>query len=153
MEPLQNAATAIARGEVDVVMFTTSMQLVHLLRIVAELGLEDDVGRELRRTVIASIGPTTSGELRRHGLSPDIEASHPKIGTLVREAAERSPAFAAVEESRLKAAPAHGHARGPIARSYCSGVSMSKNAPSSSTSTSPSRDACPRTTGFTPVEG
>src|SRR5207245_7852412 len=32
--PLRNAATAISRGEVDVVMFTTSVQLVHLWQIV-----------------------------------------------------------------------------------------------------------------------
>jgi len=93
VEPLKNAAAAIARGDVDVAMFTTSMQLVHLWRIVGELNLEDDVRRELRRTVIASIGPTTSGELKRHGLPPDVEASHPKIGTLVREAAECSAAL------------------------------------------------------------
>ena len=93
VEPLKNAASAIARGDVDVVMFTTSMQLVHLWQVAGELGLEDDVRRELRRAVIASIGPTTSGELGRHGLPPDVEASHPKIGTLAREAAERSPAL------------------------------------------------------------
>ena len=79
---------AIARGEVDVAMFTTSMQLVHLWRIVGELGLEEDVRRELRRAVIASIGPTTSRELQHRGFRVDLEASHPKMGVLVREAAE-----------------------------------------------------------------
>jgi uroporphyrinogen-III synthase len=87
VRPLKDAAAAIARGQVDVAIFTTSMQLVHLWRIVEELGLEEDVRRELRRAVIASIGPTTTGELQRHGLPPDIEASHPKMGMLVREAA------------------------------------------------------------------
>jgi len=90
VQPLKNAAAAIARSEVDVVIFTTSMQLVHLWQVAGKLGLEHDVRRELRRAVIASIGPTTSGELHWHGLSPDVEASHPKIGTLVRQAAERS---------------------------------------------------------------
>ena len=88
--PLKNAVTAIARGDVDVVIFTTSVQLVHLWQIVEELRLEADVRRGLARTVVASIGPTTSDELRRHGLAVDLEASHPKIGFLVREAAERS---------------------------------------------------------------
>ena len=41
--------------------------------------------------MIASIGPTTSEEIARRGLTPDFEASHPKMGVLVREAAERSP--------------------------------------------------------------
>lgn len=100
VQPLKNAAAAIARGEVEVALFTTSMQLVHLWRIVGELGLEDDVRRELRRTVIASIGPTTSGELERHGLPPDVEASHPKIGILVREAAESAAALLQSKRNR-----------------------------------------------------
>jgi uroporphyrinogen-III synthase len=40
--------------------------------------------------VIASIGPTTSEELQRHGIEADLEPSHPKMGFLVREAAEQS---------------------------------------------------------------
>jgi uroporphyrinogen-III synthase len=66
VEPLRTAVGAVARGDIDVVMFTTSMQ------------------------VIASIGPTTSEQLQRHGLSADLEPSHPKMGLLVREAAERA---------------------------------------------------------------
>jgi uroporphyrinogen-III synthase len=90
VEPLKRAVTAISRGEVDVVIFTTSVQLVHLWQIVGEMRLETDVRRGLARSVIASIGPTTSEELRRHGLAADLEASHPKMGFLVREVAEQS---------------------------------------------------------------
>ena len=90
VEPLKNAVRAIARGEVDVIMFTTGVQVVHLWQIVSEMQIEADVRRELARTMVASIGPSTSEELRRHGLSADLEPSHPKIGFLVREAAERS---------------------------------------------------------------
>jgi uroporphyrinogen-III synthase len=92
LEPLRRAATAIAAGEVDVVVFTTSVQVVHLWQIVCEMHLEAEMRRGLGRTVIASIGPTTSEELRRHGLAADVEPSHPKIGFLVRELAERSAA-------------------------------------------------------------
>ena len=100
MEPLKKAVTAIARGEVDVVVFTTSVQVVHLWQIVEEMRLEADVRRELPRAVIASIGPTTSEALKRHGLVPDVEASHPKIGVLVREAAERSAGLLQAKRSR-----------------------------------------------------
>ena len=41
-------------------------------------------------TMVASIGPTTSEELSRHGVRPDFEPSHGKMGFLVKEAAERS---------------------------------------------------------------
>src|SRR5207302_1555576 len=53
-------------------------------------GARTAVRRGLARCVIASIGPTTSEELRRHGLAADLVASHPKMGLLVREAAEQS---------------------------------------------------------------
>jgi uroporphyrinogen-III synthase len=39
---------------------------------------------------VASIGPTTTEELRQRGIAPDLEPSHPKMGFLVREAAERA---------------------------------------------------------------
>jgi uroporphyrinogen-III synthase len=90
--PLKNAVTAITRGEIDVVVFTTSVQVVHLWQIAREVRLEADVRRGLARMAIASIGPSTSEELRRHGLAADVEPSHPKIGFLVRELAERSAA-------------------------------------------------------------
>jgi uroporphyrinogen-III synthase len=90
LEPLKNAVAAMTRGEVDVVVFTTGVQVVHLWQIGREMGLEAELRRELARAVVASIGPTTSEELRRRGLPPDVEASHPKMGFLVREAAEQS---------------------------------------------------------------
>ena len=101
VEPLKKAVTAIARGEVDVVIFTTSVQVVHLWQLVEEMCLEADVRRELPRTVIGSIGPTTSDELKRHGLVADLEASHPKLGVLVREAAERSAGLLQTKRRRL----------------------------------------------------
>jgi uroporphyrinogen-III synthase len=51
----------------------------------------DGVRRGLTSCVVASIGPTTSEEMREHGIAPDLEPSHPKMGFLVREAAEQAP--------------------------------------------------------------
>lgn len=90
LKPLRNAAVAVSRNEVDVVVWTTSVQVVHFWRIVQDMGLEADVRAGLARTIMTSIGPTTTEELRRHGLSVDVEASRPKIGFLVREAAEQA---------------------------------------------------------------
>lgn len=95
--PLERAVDALAAGAIDVSMFTTATQLVHLVRIAARTGRESAVLTALRRTVVASIGPTTSEELRRHGLEPDIEPSHPKFGVLVRETAERASALLAAK--------------------------------------------------------
>lgn len=91
--PLRAAIEAIARGEVDVALFTTSIQIVHLMQVAQEMGLASKVQQAFARTVIASIGPVTSETLREHGIAPDFEPSHPKMGFLVNEAAERASAL------------------------------------------------------------
>jgi len=88
--PLQSAIGSIARGEIDVALFTTATQVVHLLEVAGTMGQEQAVRDGLHRGVIASIGPTTSDGLREHGIEADMEPSHPKMGLLVREAAERA---------------------------------------------------------------
>ena len=88
--PLRSAIAALARAEMDVVLFTTGTQVDHLLQIAKEMRNEDAVRGALSRMAVASIGPTTSERLREHGIIPDLEPSHPKMGFLVSEAAERS---------------------------------------------------------------
>jgi uroporphyrinogen-III synthase len=88
--PLQAAVKALANGEIDVVLFTTSVQIAHLFQIAEEMKLEEPLRRGLGRAIVASIGPTTSEELQRRGIRADLEPSHPKMGFLVKEAAERS---------------------------------------------------------------
>jgi uroporphyrinogen-III synthase len=90
LEPLREAVRAITRGDVDVVLFTTATQVTHLVHVAGEMDLESELLGGLGRLMIASIGPTTSEALRRQGLEPDLEPSHPKMGFLVKEAAERS---------------------------------------------------------------
>jgi uroporphyrinogen-III synthase len=93
LDPLRDAIRAVAAGRVDVVLFTTGVQVAHLYQVAGEMGLEGDVRRGLERSVVASIGPTTSEELHRRGLKADFEPSHPKMGILVREVAERAEAL------------------------------------------------------------
>ena len=88
--PLRSAVAAIARNEIDAILFTTATQADHLLKIAAEMKQEDDLRRALPRMLVASIGPTTSERLREYGIAPDMEPTHPKMGYLVSEAAERS---------------------------------------------------------------
>lgn len=95
--PLEGACRALAAGEIDVVLFTTGLQAVHLMQVAARLGLGDGVRAALGRTVVASIGPTTSEELRTQHLDVDFEPSHPKMGVLVRETAERARALLALK--------------------------------------------------------
>lgn len=87
--PLQDAAGAIARGDLDIILLTSGVQLVHLLQVAKEIGCEADVRSGLARMVIASIGPMTTEELRRQDLTADLEPTIGKIGVLVKETAER----------------------------------------------------------------
>lgn len=87
--PLRSAIAAIARNEMDVILFTTATQADHLLQIAAEMKQEDAVRRALSRMLVASIGPTTSERLRELGIAPDLEPTHPKMGYLVMETAQR----------------------------------------------------------------
>jgi uroporphyrinogen-III synthase len=88
--PLRAAVASVARHEFDVVMFTTSIQVDHLFQVAAEMNQEEAVRRALPRMLIASIGPSTSERLREYGLTADVEPTHPKMGYLVSETAQRS---------------------------------------------------------------
>ena len=101
--PLRNAVHAIVHGEIDMALFTTSVQVAHLLRMAKEMKLEAQVRRGLARIALGSIGPITSEELREHGLSADFEPVHPKMGFLVNEAAQ---AGSAIVEKKRRGAPA-----------------------------------------------
>ena len=87
--PLKNAAQQLADGTIDVVLFTTSIQIHHLLEIAESMHLRPAVEAGLRQAFLASIGPTTSDALTEAGFPPAMEPSHPKLGILVKEVAER----------------------------------------------------------------
>jgi uroporphyrinogen-III synthase len=88
--PLEAAVRAIAEGQIDVALFTTATQVVHLLKIADSMGMRNQMRRGLSACLVGSIGPTTSEELREQGIDPDFEPTHPKMGFLVREAAEHA---------------------------------------------------------------
>src|SRR3954452_17551294 len=71
-------------------MFTSGNQVFNLLKLADELGLADQVRASFRNIVVASIGPNTSEMLRNEDLPVDMEPSHPKMGHLVNETAERA---------------------------------------------------------------
>jgi uroporphyrinogen-III synthase len=87
--PLREGVQAIVDGRIDVAFFTTSVQVQHLLRIAAEMKLEEPLRRAFRRIAVGSIGPMTSDALRQNGLPVDFEPEHPKMGFLVAEAARQ----------------------------------------------------------------
>jgi uroporphyrinogen-III synthase len=98
--PLKAAVNSIIARGIDVALFTTSVQVTHLFQIAEQVGKKDALKAGLENVVKASIGPTTSEVLRSYGLSIDLEASHPKMGFLVKEAAEQSEALVQRNRSR-----------------------------------------------------
>lgn len=91
LTPLENAVDSIIRGDVQVLLVASSIQIRHLFEIAERMGKASVLLEALSRVVITSIGPLTSEELRGRGLAVDIECSHPKMGFLVQEAAEKAP--------------------------------------------------------------
>jgi uroporphyrinogen decarboxylase len=88
--PLEANVRALAAGELDVTMFTSSHQAINLLRIAEKLNLTGAVRTGLAGSVVASIGPTTSETLEELGIQVDVEPAHSKMGQLVVAAAEQS---------------------------------------------------------------
>ena len=88
--PLESGVRAIVDRHIEVVLFTTATQVVHLLKVSETMGVRDALRDGLKSCVVASIGPTTSEEMREQGIEPDLEPTHPRMGFLVREAAERA---------------------------------------------------------------
>ena len=88
--PLESGVRAIVDRHIEVVLFTTATQVVHLLKVSETMGVRDALRDGLKSCVVASIGPTTSEEMREQGIEPDLEPTHPRMGYLVREAAERA---------------------------------------------------------------
>ncbi len=93
LQPLQHAVHALVAEEFDVVVFTSSVQLDHLLQIAQRLNLSPQVMRILRDgVVIASVGPVMTASLVSKGLVPDVVPQSPKMGALIKAMSEQAPA-------------------------------------------------------------
>lgn len=88
LEPLRDAVRRLCDGEIDVVLFMTAVQVIHLFQIADELGLREMLGIALQQAIVVSIGPTTTEELKHYGVQPDFEPSRPRMGFMVNEAAQ-----------------------------------------------------------------
>ena len=91
LAPLERAIQSIIRGDIEVLLVASSVQIRHLFEVAGRMHKAESVREALSRVVIASVGPLTSEEVRSRGLSVDIECTHPKMGVLVQEAAQKAP--------------------------------------------------------------
>lgn len=86
--PLCEAVRSLIDGTIDVILFMTAVQVIHLFQVAEDMGVADDLRRALTSTVVVSVGPATTGELVHYGVRPDFEPSRPRMGFLVNEAAQ-----------------------------------------------------------------
>lgn len=100
LQPLRECILSLLNGTIDVVLFMTAVQVIHLFQVAEEMGVSGQLRGALHNAVILSIGPTTSEELAHYGIHPDFEPSRPKMGFLVNEAAQYSSRL--LEEKRNK---------------------------------------------------
>lgn len=88
-EPLREAVRQLAQRHFDVVLFTSSIQLDHLLMIAEDLAMRDQVLAALRDyTAVASVGPIMTTSLEAIGIPVDIIPVHPKMAALTKAASE-----------------------------------------------------------------
>jgi len=88
LAPLERAIERLCAGDAEAIAFTAAKQIEHLLEVAQRSGMRDALLSALReRIVVASIGPVTSEALRAHGVEPDLEPAHPKMGHLAKELA------------------------------------------------------------------
>ncbi|MGB7189490.1 MAG: uroporphyrinogen-III synthase [Acidobacteriaceae bacterium] len=93
LEPLRDAVRGIVDTRFDVIVFLTAVQIIHLFKVAEGMEASSELRAGLSRMVVLSIGPSTSEELARHGIHPDLEPPHPKMGFLMNEAAARAAAL------------------------------------------------------------
>ncbi|QDT03397.1 Uroporphyrinogen decarboxylase [Rubripirellula lacrimiformis] len=105
LAPLESNLRAIAAGQRDMLLLTSAHQVVNMLRLAEQLELTDELRAGLHRTVIASIGPTTSQMLEECDIHIDFEPSHPKMGHLVTESAQRCQSMVDSKKRLFAASP------------------------------------------------
>ena len=75
--PLRAALKAIAGGEAEVCLFTSSNQVTNVMQMADADGLGAAVRRGFAAMVVGSIGPVCSAQLRANAIAVDFEPEHP----------------------------------------------------------------------------
>jgi uroporphyrinogen-III synthase len=63
----------MARGEIDLLMITSTPQVERLFEVARERRLQDALTKGLKRTRVAAVGPVAAESLQKHGARVDIQ--------------------------------------------------------------------------------
>lgn len=88
--PLKKAIREMIEGRAEVALFTTAVQIHHVLKMAGEMGVAEDLKKAFQKMVVASVGPDCTEAIESYGLSVDIQPESPKMGPLVREVADKA---------------------------------------------------------------
>lgn len=87
-QPAESLVRALAGGDVSALLITSAPQIRNLFRVAADLGVEPQLQRALEQKVyLASVGEVASTSLQERGIAPDLVASPPRLGALLRSLA------------------------------------------------------------------
>jgi uroporphyrinogen-III synthase len=90
LEPLRECVRDLLQGIFDVVLLMTAAQIIHLFQVADMMGVENELSEALRKTIVISIGPSTTEAMAHYGIEPNFEPSRPKMGFMINEAAAYS---------------------------------------------------------------
>ncbi len=103
LNPLMQAIHESVNHKVDVALFTSAVQVEHLLQVAERDGRAGEVKRACGRMMVGSIGPIASERLRLHDLPVDFEPTHAKMGVFVKEASEQAERILSAKRSKTVA--------------------------------------------------
>lgn len=89
-KPLEDSIRQVIAGKVHAAVWTSAIQIKHALKVASEMGVEKPFCDGLKNILLVSVGPTTTEALRDAGFSAGFEPTHPKMGTLAKELAEKA---------------------------------------------------------------
>jgi uroporphyrinogen-III synthase len=101
LAPLEEAVKRICGRWCHAVIFLSSVQLNHLLRIAERTAVREKILTALQQDIVTvSIGPVMTDNMLREGLRPDFSPNHPKLGICIRQFAEHAQRLVAIKRGR-----------------------------------------------------
>ena len=98
VSPIVALVEDLLDGRVDVITFTSQVQIRHLYKVAAANGVPEDALSDAlnSRTIVCAVGPTCAGALADVGVATDTQPEYPKMGHMVNALAAYVGEMAAV---------------------------------------------------------
>lgn len=90
ISPIESLIEDLLDGRVDVITFTSQVQIRHLYKVAAANGVPEDMLSDAlnTRTIVCAVGPTCAAALTDVGVATDTQPEYPKMGHMVNALAE-----------------------------------------------------------------